>query len=222
MPLKRRSWQFRLNSLAQLMHPRSRQSLRLKQDSHERADQRGSPHTNGWCGREAQNPGLAQDSGGHKSRRTDGLILRFETEAGPRTIIASGIPLAQRPTLHGRSRKQGITPSSWTSCPTCPLGNASSCTNLASRTPQSASNQPCRLCAGLEWQVSERAGDCRSSAEASQSLPGAHVVRRDRYRFASAAWSRCRPLAAKRNDSDNFNLIGLRSMKPPSQFHLIC
>src|SRR3954471_4160345 len=63
---------------------------------------------NSWRGRQAQNNGPAQEL---ERSTTPGapmsLLLRFETEAGPRTIIASGIPLAHASDIAWEMEKAG-------------------------------------------------------------------------------------------------------------------
>src|SRR3954466_10246882 len=62
----------------------------------------------GWCGEEAMSSGPTPDL----ERRTNpyapmNLMLRFETESGPRTIIASGIPLAHASDIAWEMEKAG-------------------------------------------------------------------------------------------------------------------
>jgi hypothetical protein len=63
---------------------------------------------NSWCGRQARDSGPAQDLARSTSPCAPmSLLLRFETEAGPRTIIASGIPLAHASDIAWEMEKAG-------------------------------------------------------------------------------------------------------------------
>src|SRR4051812_31702605 len=63
---------------------------------------------NSWRGRQAQNTGPAQELERSTSPGAPmSLLLRFETEAGPRTIIASGIPLAHASDIAWEMEKAG-------------------------------------------------------------------------------------------------------------------
>jgi hypothetical protein len=63
---------------------------------------------NSWRGRQAQISAPAQELERSTSPCAPmSLILRFETEAGPRTVIASGIPLAHASDIAWEMEKAG-------------------------------------------------------------------------------------------------------------------